>query len=734
MNVALRSATLSASFGRSGNELQLPVMRGWGFASFAVDGGKEGDDSPETGIVVAEALCAKGEVGLGSASCGLEPVADPSPVWIGAEPESVLIDGVSYRLSLVFVGRPVGEGGSEYASVALDPTLTVRDAPVVTECRDGIMTSYQEFDPGTRRAYLEWIDGGRLDAGVPLAFLLHFVHTLEIMLIVHERLDVAAAARAATEAQLLLHPDVSEFHHCAKALIELCDWVDPVHVSAPIFASAEGNHAKEMPFAVRRYLGEALGSSNCLEADAALLFLLKQPRAKLKTYVAQHFGVLYHHWTENYSYRFNGGVKLDAKESLSLRYECLDGTPVELKSDVPDPASAAVPPELWLFYQECSDELEQLRGLPVAQQTALTKRIVSKPQLRGVKPEWSLRPDFEARFVGRFQSPGPALLQASDVLGDLFENTKFIAKKQVPVPVFRRMQAVLSDVGIGFEPDVRFGLPARIRPDTQIALFSEEQWPFEEPSEAFHLAQAALTLSAIGMSQFSGLAPLRLADIEPLLAFRHRFSERETRRLQATFLFIQSAVQPRVLLDIWFREMKRNRRAREIDLGFGIAFHEQATNPLVKRFATAVSKALNTDDRHVSGLLQQVNAHAKARADIIENNGCRSIIDERPGASCARVLYDRASTGLPRGAVPKSSVEGLPVGVAAILEALLVRPRARTELNEISVRCHLQVSGALQQLNEWSLVRFRAKATRGHSTVRINPEVFEALELLVHKP
>jgi hypothetical protein len=309
------------------------------------------------------------------------------------------------------------------------------------------------------------------------------------------------------------------------------------------------------------------------------------------------------------------------------------------------------------------------------------------------------------------------MLRAGEVLSDLFEDADLPPKKQVPVPGCRRMWRALGDIGIGFEPDDRYGLPARIRPDGQVALFLEEPLPFEEPSDAYHLAQAAMTLSAIGTRAFAGLQPLRADEIEPRLPYRHRYSDRELRRLEASFLVMREAGKPRELLASWPRRMKRLQRLTHIDLGFGIAFHAQHGDPLVKRFATAVSKALHNDDRRVEGFLREVKAQADIDLELAAPNSANAI----------PLVHQRVS--VPAGL----QIDGLSPVLAEILQALVQGPRSRAELNDIARKGQLQLAGALEQLNEWSLERLNAHLTRGHQPVRINPELFEAAELIVRQ-
>ena len=646
--------------------------------------------------------------------------------WIGAEPRPVSIGGREYSLSLVFLGS----AGGDPASPSIDPGLPVADRAAAAPEVPAFLATYEEFDPATRRAFLEWIDGGRDDPAVPLPFLLHLIRCLEVAMLEQGRGELATAATAEVERLLQLHGDDPDFRGSAEALLHAARLLDPDRPVPLISANGRGNPSDQMPFAERLYLGQALKGSSCLEADPALLFLLQRPRTWLDTHVVLSFPLVYHHWTENYSHRFNGGVELQPTSTLSLSYQCLDGeTEFELSSSLPDPASAPVPPELQRFFDECCAEADALRDLPIAQQNAIIKGVKSSPGLRGAQPAWSVRPDFEERISGRLAGRELLLLRASDLLSDLFEDAELSPNKQLPAAACRRMCRALGDIGVGFEPDDRYGLPMRIRPDRQLALFLEESLPFQEPSDAFHLAQAAMVLSAIGTRAFAGLEPLRADRIEPRLPYRVRFSERELRRLEASFLVMSEAGKPRELLASWPRRMKRLQRLKHIELGFGIAFHAQAGNPLVKRFATAVSKALHNDDRRVDGFLREVKAQADGNSDPARL--CSGNIIPSAGSRVVAGSVDAPPDRPAPVAAAKPEIDGLSPVLADILRALVQRPRSRTELNDIARRGRMQLAGALEELNEWSLARLDAHVTRGHQPVRVNPELFDAVELIV---
>ena len=150
-----------------------------------------------------------------------------------------------------------------------------------------------------------------------------------------------------------------------------------------------------------------------------------------------------------------------------------------------------------------------------------------------------------------------------------------------------------------------------------------------------------------------------------------------------------------------------------------------------KRFATAVSKALHNDDRRVEGFLHEVKAQAEIDSVLARMDSANVIPMAEHGQARGSVQTpaDRRASARPI----RSHIDGLPPVLTEILEALVQGPRSRTELNEIARRGQMQLAGALEQLNEWSLARLNAHVTRGHQPVRINPELFDAVEFIVRQ-
>lgn len=664
--------------------------------------------------------------------CPTEAASHPAAVaeWVGGEPKAVQIAGQTYSLSYVFLGSVEGP-----QLAAIDPALPVADSSAPALDTPHSLTFYGEFAPSVRKAYLAWIDGGRTATVAPTAFLLLFLYSLEQAIVRRSDHHLSPAASAELKRLMALHAKDKYFCCCAEELVALCDWLDPANTGPVIPASAQANHRSQMPFDVRVYLGRMLRRSPQLEADPALLFLLQQPGTHLDSKTAQAFDFIFHRWVDGYSHRFAGGLTLRPTRTVTLHYDCLDEHgPVEFLSDIPDPTSIDLPPELEQFFLECCRDLEQLDGLSAEQRAALIRKLKNdrSPWAGG---SWTPRSDAAQRIAAQMPGVGPVKLVLGDVLSNLFDNAEPPADRKISAQQRRWLIREFRDLGIGFEPDERYGLPSRLRAESAIVLFREEPWPSDVPSDAFHLAQASLVLSALGTSNFPKLLPLRVADIEQRLPYRHRFSDREYRRLEATFLAMQTVPDPRRFLAIWPRLMTRHRRVRDIDQGFGIAFYGQKGETL-ERFARAVSLALHGDDRRKQAFLDEVKFQAKLdqvphEQPVSDAADAMEVQPTVPAPPRSTPRYEERSATRPLA--PTSCIDGLPAGEADILVALLERPRSHQELVEIAKARQLRLGGALDRINEWSHQAFGASVTRGHNIVRISNQLFEAVQQRVRQ-
>jgi hypothetical protein len=558
-----------------------------------------------------------------------------------------------------------------------------------------------------------------------MGYWLQHLRTLEFALSWDKRIEVAPHARLELERLLSSIGDHSEARDWAERLSKLCRWLDAAFVPDPVLATANTNYRPQMPFETAEYIGRMLRTSPQLEADAALVLLLHQPHTRLDAHAAQNFGFIHHMWSDAYAHRFNGGVEVQSSKRLAFRYECGLGR-FEYPSDLPDVRDVEVPPGLGELFQECVQAIEPLRKLPVALQT---QTQLSKLPKLGQSAELQVRADGAARLHRRLAGSKLATLKVSDLVGDLFDGVELHPKRMINSRLERRMTSLLDGHGIGFEPDARYEMPSQLRPTACVVIFPEQLLPFEGPTDAFLLAQASMILSGIGCRLHPSLPPLRAEEIESRLPYRHRFSDREMLRLEATFLAMERAEGGRALLSKWPRMMKRQKRTADIDVGFGIAFEGQAKNPDLVRLASAISIALHDDRDRAPRLLAAVAAR-ESESEAADQHVEASV---GPRASDNLDCATKAPGRSPDLAV-SSPVEGLSPADAAILMALQKRPRPRNELTELARARNVTLIGALDRINEWSHLRYNLSATRGSATVRINPAVADAITALVERP
>ena len=196
--------------------------------------------------------------------------------WIPAG-EAVEVGGVSIPGGLIFVGTslPTPTGGND--PCLIDPSKSVASNGDYTERQMGYWPSYSEISPSARRAYLNWLAGGRQDPEADVGYVFIFFYGLERRAILDASKDDAAKADwpvIAAELHRLLdiYGDKSgSFRSYAGSLL---DWVSLAEhpekaylKPIPIFPKTY-----ELPLYIRVALGQAA-------VDGVPSLKIRRPRA-----------------------------------------------------------------------------------------------------------------------------------------------------------------------------------------------------------------------------------------------------------------------------------------------------------------------------------------------------------------------------------------------------------------------------------------------------------------------
>jgi hypothetical protein len=509
-----------------------------------------------------------------------------------------------------------------------------------------------------------------------------------------------------------------------------CELLDSEFVPPAIYASAETNFRGEMPFNVRHFLGWMLKSAGGFEADAALLFYLQQPGRRLEPLAAQYFRELSASWCLRYPSLASNALAHDpAIPRLTFAYEPLLGAfRKELVSDLPDVAAIGMPSALEVLFRECTAPLLQLRDQPLAHVLAnmavpafsaehdgrfvLEHKIGAGAWLRAMVPDALPRP-----------------IKVSALLDGLFERTSVALDRLLPKSFENAVTQLLDEHGFGFEPDVRSGLPRSLRPDRHITIFGSCSSDFPELTEAFMLAQAAVVVSSLAQGWYPALEPLALDRIEERLPFRHRFNDQEFRRLAATGHAIATLDEsPREFLRRWVRKLARTRRMDDLIGGFGIAFKGQRRNSQLPKLARALilesEGLISADD-----LLAAASDTALPGTSFHQNLEVRALSLISGATGEPNVGPEQLQIAEPQPSPIPAALNGLDRRHAELLLALFDRARTRAEFEELARTRQLTLAGAVDEINEWALLKLGSIAVCAEQDFAMTLAARELLDL-----
>jgi hypothetical protein len=637
--------------------------------------------------------------------------------WITGQGEDVVIAGEIFHLSYCFVGPTEDDADNP---TVIDARLEIGSKGERPSSGRQHFSAYARFSPAERRAYLEWLSGGRMAATPPRSFLLLFLSSLEHAIVRDGHGEQLADAREQLARLLALHGEDPVVSAVARRLATLCELLDPEFIPSPMFATAETNFREEMPFEVRQFLGWALKSAGRLEADEGLLFYLQQPGRRLEPLVAQYFRELHASWCLRYAHAFGGAfANVALLPKLTLHYQPLHGDFARaVVSDLPDVAALPVLTSLEVLFRECSAPLLQLRHEPVG-------RVLSNLPVPTLSPELGSsgipypRPDAAAHLAALLRGANPQVVQVAQLLGALFEAFDAPVTTLLPKGVADDIARTLDEAGYGFEPDSRSGLPRSLRSDRRITVFRTGCSSYQHPSDQFLLAQAAVVVSGLAQLWYPSIEPLELDEIEQRLPFRHRFAVHEFVRLRATEIAIASLDEsPRKFLDRWVKRLARMRRIEDLIGGFGIAFKGQRRNGDLAKLARALvlecQSLVSADDllaaaADVAIPEERFHRSLQSRVELLQKSltsteeGSPTIVAAQEPQACSPARTSSAEPRTPR-------LDGLDGRHAELLLALHDRARTAPELRELARGRGLTLAGAVDRINEWALLRLGATA------------------------
>lgn len=201
--------------------------------------------------------------------------------WVPAD-ESVSVAGFSLPGGMLYVGSALGRYDAQEPSL-LNPKLRIAKSYVDIEERlMSYWPSFHSISPEARRAYLQWLEGGRRDPLADTGYVFLFFYGLERRALVDAVSDPQVKAEIpliVKEVQRLLdiYGDNRSFRGYAEGFLDYLgnQTLDPnLYLGPPPGAVAYGY---EMPLPLRIGLGQHAANKRPLDANWALAWALADP-------------------------------------------------------------------------------------------------------------------------------------------------------------------------------------------------------------------------------------------------------------------------------------------------------------------------------------------------------------------------------------------------------------------------------------------------------------------------
>lgn len=465
----------------------------------------------------------------------------------------VNISGLLIDKGMIYVGSRARAAEQQMIEPALvDPRRRkVFRSDRDVEVADVFRPSFDTLTPPTRGAYLEWLASDRDPVSAPDSFLRLYFFGIERRFFVdlEARPDHYEAQALAAEVRRL-HDSVSAsgdrghglFVMHALDFLRFFEGVDTHRDESPVPDPSSPTLLRyyEIPPSVRIAIGRQVAEGMGVSADWAVAYVRSHPEINLRTPATRCVEEFDRLFELRYRERFEDGfrphkpkrhVKIDytpASPGLKERY-------VFEATDVPDAAmSKPLFNALRDLAIDCTDELDSY------------SRFLGRDERRaGTLPALGLLPDVLLREredpslrdlrdrMTEAMADGAAVVSLDDLVGwwDA-DRTKKLTKREASSLV-----SLLAKLGVGMEPDVRFGARTP-SPGTSVVLFPLGADAPDTPTPQYRAMSTLVHLTAVLAAADGHVDPAEKQLLTDHLEQSLGLSAGERERLEAHFLWL----------------------------------------------------------------------------------------------------------------------------------------------------------------------------------------------------
>ena len=670
--------------------------------------------------------------------------------WVPAG-QAVEVAGVTIQGGLVYVGTALETSSGANDPCLIDPSKAVASRGDYTQREMSYWPNYSEIPPSARRAYLNWLVGGRKDPEADIGYVFLFFYGLERRAILDAAQDDAVTADLpviANELRRLIDiygAKSGSFRGYAGSLLDwLCLAAHPQKAYLEPIPSFQKGY--ELPLYVRVALGQAAVDGAPVPAELALAWAKLDPAAYLRTPATRCSAEFDRLFVRKYKEAFGAGMVLP-KNRTKLKL-------------VHRPASAGFGGcnELRLNFGDTPDVTVLTAPIKNLQQVveATTKELEPYSRFVGKNPEAkhalegllqlpaTLWPEGAQKTLVALKArmgEGMVSMSFQELLASLDAKTALTKDKTLA------LARALESMSVGIEPDVLGGakLP---KPDEKVVLFAVP--PGEALSRSTPTYQiAALTLQlACAVAAVDGdFSAEEMGHLRAQVQSWTHLTPNHSRRLLAHLRLLM--VSPVSLSALKKKLEPLDAAAKETIAAFtaAVAQADGTVSPAEVQLLQKVYKALGVEPKKVfsdvhaaaSGTTSAAATSVKGEAAGFKLDPARIAMLQKDTEAVSAILssiFMEEEPPSPATVESDSEVESAAPGVLGLDEAhsalarlLLSRPQwTKEELGDAAVDLDLMADGAIETLNDAAYDKHGIPFAEGEDPVTVNPDLLEKLE------
>jgi len=672
--------------------------------------------------------------------------------WIPPR-EHVTIAGTPITGGMIYVGSNLKAHACSPDPCLINPVLSVAAQGNVSERAFSYWPSYSTITPTARRAYLDWLAGGRCDPEADIGYVFLFFYGLERRAVVdgekdpEAQRDWPAIAQELRRLLAIYGEKSSSFNGYASRFL---DWLEVSKCSRTLYHEPIPSFppSYEVPLYIRFALGLAAVDKAPVPAHLALAWVRLDPVCYLRTPAircSEQFDKLF---MQHYTEAFKSGIVLPRnKTKLKLVYHPASAGFGEMNltvefGETPDVTVLSAPQKklkkLVDMVTEQLDPYSRYLGRNPDGADALEGLLLLPTQVWPEMAENALK-GLQSQVAESF-----VVIKFQELL-DLFQAKAALNKERATA-----LAQMLEAARIGIEPDILGGVRTPKGEDDIVLYGMPEADAGTQRTPAYQIAALTLDLASAIASADGDFSEQEMEHLHGQVQAWSHLSRAELNRLLAHLRLL--AVKPLSLTSLKKKFDLLDAKSRETIAAFmaTVAQADGTVTPAELKMLEKVYKTLGLDPQQVFtdvhaasiGARLQPNISPQRTASGFQLDAARIAAlqqdSERVGALLADIFKEESSPlpvaaavpeeDMPVDVAPDTGLFGLDEAHSALARILLSRPQwARHELVDVCSDLELMPDGALEHLNEVLFDTHDIPFIEGDDPIEVNPDILEKL-------